>query len=269
MTFTEEFNTQTEEFDTGGGYPTAFGITFTPQVTGIALGVLGLVGAGYVLSTFFLPAWDEFQKIKADETTKQEMVAQQKSGQLGRKLIDAESKLKQAESRKAQVLSLYASPSDLRTFLLDISKFFVARNVKLESFLPQGDPVVVGDDSLGPAVKNKLKRQSFQVTFEGAFGDTHNLIRDLERLQPLILIKNLKTDLTEPNFDVTVVKDNGKATVVSDKNDGLKTSMTLDVLIPLTPEEIAALAPPPPPPGTTPEGQAAPAPGASPAPPPK
>jgi hypothetical protein len=88
----------------------------------------------------------------------------------------------------------------------------------------------------------------------------------LERLQPLILIKNLKTDLTEPNFDVTVVKDNGKATVVSDKNDGLKTSMTLDVLIPLTPEEIAALAPPPPPPGTTPEGQAAPAPGASPPP---
>jgi len=153
--------------------------------------------------------------------------------------------------------------------LLDISKFFVARNVKLESFLPQGDPVVVGDDSLGPAVKNKLKRQSFQVAFEGAFGDTHNLIRDLERLQPLILIKNLKTDLTEPNFDVTVVKDNGKATVVSDKNDGLKTSMTLDVLIPLTPEEIAALAPPPPPPGTTPEGQAAPAPGASPPPPPK
>ena len=235
----------------------------------LGLGILGLVGAGYVLSTFFLPAWDEFQKIKADETTKQEMVDKQKSGQLERKLVEAESKLKQAETRKEQVLSLYASPSDLRTLLLDINKFFVARNVKLESFLPQGDAVVVGDDSLGAAVKNKLKRQSFQVSLEGAFGDTHNLIRDLERLQPLILIKNLKTDLAQPNFDLTVVEDKDQTKVVPDKNDGLKTSMTLDVLIPLTPEEIAALAPPPPPPGTTPEGQASPAPGASPSPPPK
>jgi len=265
MTFVEEFNTQTEEFDTGGGYPTAFGITFTPQVTGIALGILGLVGAGYVLSTFFLPAWEEFQKIKADETTKQQMVDQQKAGQLDRKLVEAESKLKQAETHKAEVLSLYASPSDLRTLLLDISKFFVARNVKLESFLPQGEPIVVGDDSLGPAVKNKLKRQSFQVTLEGAFGDTHNLIRDLERLQPLILIKNLKTDLTEPNFDLTVIKENNQTKVVPDKNDGLKTSMTLEVLIPLTAQEIAALAPPPPPPGAEgaakpPEGQAPPPP---------
>ena len=135
MTFTEEFSTQAEEFDSGASYPTAFGITFTPQITGIALGVLGLVGAFYVLSTFFLPAWDEFQKLKADETTKQEQVNQQKSGQLDRKLIDAESRLKQSETRKAQVLALFADPNSLKTLLLDIHKFFVARNVKLESFL--------------------------------------------------------------------------------------------------------------------------------------
>ena len=267
MTFVEEFNTQGEEFDSGGGYPTAFGITFTPKITGICLGVLGLVGAGYVMSSFFLPAWDEYQKLKADETTKQEEVNQKKSGQLDKKLIDAEFRFKQAESRKAQVLALFANPNDLKTFLLDINKFFVARNVNLESFLPQGDAVLVADDSLGATAKNKLKRQSFQVAFSGAFGDTHNLIRDLERLQPLILIKNLKTDLTKPDFDLTVVKDKDKTKVVAGKNDGLKTSLTLDVLIALTPEEIAALAPPPPPPGTDPG--ASPAPGAPPSPPPK
>ncbi len=260
MTFVEEFNTQGEEFESGAGYPTAFGITFTPKITGIALGVVGLVGAGYVLFSFFLPAWDEYQKLKADETTKQQQVDQQKSGQLDRKLIDAEFRLKQTESRKAQVLALYANPNDLKTLLFDLNKLFKARNVTLESFLPQGDPVAVIDDSLGPTVKNKLKRQSFQVAFEGKFGDTHNLIRDLERLQPLIMIKNLKTDLTKPNFEVTVVKEKNQTKVISEKNDGLKTSMTLEVLIPLTPEEIAALTPPPPPPGTTPDGKAAPAP---------
>lgn len=259
MTFVEEFS-DGQEFEGGANYPTAFGITFTPKVTGIALGLLGLVGAGYVLSTFVLPAWSEVQKLKADEATKQQQVDQQKSGQLERKLVDAELRLKQAESRKADLLQLYASPNDLKTLLTDLNKLFKSRNVTLNSFLPQGDPTPIADGSLGPAVDNKLKRQTFQVELDGSFSDTHNLIRDLERLQPLIVMKNLKTDLVKPDFTAKVIATKDKAQLVPDKNDGLKTSLTLEVLIPLTPEEIAALAPPPPPPGAPPaEGQPAPA----------
>ncbi len=264
MTFVEEFS-DGQEFESGANYPTAFGITFTPKVTGIALGVLGVLGAGYILSTYFLPAWDEFQKLKADEATKQQQVDQQKSGQLERKLADAELRLRQAENRKADLLALYASPNDLKTLLTDLNRLFKARNVTLNSFLPQGDPTPITDGSLGPAVNNKLKRQTFQVALDGSFSDTHNLIRDLERLQPLIVMRNLKTDLAKPDFTGKVITAKDKAQVIPDKNDGLKTSLTLEVLVPLTPEEIAALAPPPPPPGAPPaEGQ--PAPGASPPP---
>ncbi|MGL5033341.1 MAG: PilN domain-containing protein, partial [Microcystaceae cyanobacterium] len=83
MTFTEDYTTTQifdTEFDANANYPTAFGITFTPQITGIGLGVLGLVGSFYVLFTFFLPAWDEFQKLKTDEAAKQQEVDTQKAG---------------------------------------------------------------------------------------------------------------------------------------------------------------------------------------------
>ena len=48
MTFSEEFNsteTDTDFEELGSSYPTAFGITFTPQIIGACLGVLGLVGS--------------------------------------------------------------------------------------------------------------------------------------------------------------------------------------------------------------------------------
>lgn len=263
MTFTEDYTTTTildSEFDENANYPTAFGITFTPRVTGISLGLLGIVGAFYILFSFFLPAWDEYQKLVTDETAKQQEVDTQKTSQLESRLAQAELKLKQTEDSKVQVLELFANSSDLQTLLLDLSKLFQSRKVSLLTFAPQGDPVPIGDDSLGPTVKNKLKRQTFLVTFKGSFGNTHNLIRDLERLQPLIVMKELKTDLAKPAFPITVIKKDKQVQVKAESNDILNTSMTLEVLLPLTPEEIAALAPPPPAPG------ASPAPGAPPAP---
>jgi type IV pilus assembly protein PilO len=263
MTYTEDYTTTTvldTEFDESANYPTAFGITFTPQVTGIALAVLGVAGAFYVLFNFFLPAWDEYQKLKTDEAAKQQEVDLQKASKLEQKIAEAELKLKQAEDRKQQVLALFASAGDLQTILLDVSKLFQSRNVKLTSFTPQGDPVIIGDESLGPGSQNKLKRQTFQVAFKGSFGNTHNLIRDLERLQPLILMRDFKTDLMKPDFPVVVVRSDNQVHVKAEPNDALSTSMLMDVLLPLSPEELAALAPPPPPPG------AAPAPGASPPP---
>ena len=67
--YSEEYSTTTiidEEFDASADYPTAFGITFTPQITGIALGVVGVVGMVYILISFFLPAWNDYQQLKSD-----------------------------------------------------------------------------------------------------------------------------------------------------------------------------------------------------------
>jgi hypothetical protein len=150
------------------------------------------------------------------------------------------------------VLGLFANSNDLQTLLLDLSQLFQARKVSLLTFSPQGDPVIVGDSSLGPTVNNKLKRQTFLVTFKGSFGNTHNLIRDLERLQPLIVMKDLKTDLVKPDFPIKVIKKDNQVQIKAEPNDTLSTSMTLEVILTLTPEEIAALAPPPPASGDSP-----------------
>lgn len=250
MTYTQDYSTTTiiDDFGSEANYPTAFGITFTPKVSGIALGLLGLFGAGYVFLTFFLPALGQFLTVKIEEEVKKAQIEEQKEATLQQRLQEAESKLKQAENRRATVLDLYANSNDLKTLLLDINALIQSRDLDFLNFLPQGDPVVIGDDSLGAGAKNKLKRQTYQLTLKGPFGNTHNFLRDLERLQPLILIKDLKADLVQTEIPVNLVQSGNGAELKPEINDTLNTSMTLDVLLPLTPEEIAALAPPPPPP---------------------
>jgi len=260
--YSEEYSSTTtiidEEFDASADYPTAFGITFTPQVSGIALGILGLVGMVYILLNFFLPAWNDYQKLKGDEAAKQAQIDQQSTGELARKMANAEVQLQQAERRKATILELYANSKDVETILYNFNNLFTARDVKLLSFVPDGDPVVIGDDTFGADVKNRLKRQTYKIAMAGGFGETHNLIRDIERLQPLILMKNLQSSLVKTEFPVNVVREGETVKIQPDGSDTLNTNMTLEVFLPLTPEEIAALAPPPPPPGQ--EGQAAPPP---------
>ena len=266
--YSEDYSSTTtiidEEFDAEGDYPTAFGVTFTPQVTGIALGIVGVLAMGYVIFTFLLPAFGEYQQIKADEAAKQAQIDQQSPEILLRKLTNAEIQLQEAQQRKATILELYANSEDLETILYNFNTLFNARDMKLLSFLPEGEPAVIADDSLGANAKNQLKRQTYKVSMAGSFNDTLALIRDMERLQPLILMKNLQTSLVNTEFPINVVRDGDTVKVQTDAADTLTTDLTLEVLMPLTPEEIAALAPPPPPPGAEgqppAEGEAPPAP---------
>ncbi len=249
MTFSNKSSFTTtiidEEFDDSADYPTAFGITFTPQVSGIALGLLGVVGMIYVLLNFFLPAWNDYQKLNQEKIAKQAQVDQESSRALANKFASAERQLKEAEQRKATVLQLYADSQDLQTILYNFNTLFTARDVKLLSFVPQGDPEVIGDDSLGAKVKNRLKRQNYQVSMVGDFPQTQNLIRDIERLQPLILMENMQTTVAQESIPVNVIRDGTKVEIQPETQAELNTTMTLQVYTPLTAEEIKALQPPP------------------------
>lgn len=76
--------------------------------------------------------------------------------------------MQQKEATKTANSRAFCSEKNLSTILLDISKIFKSRNVKLISFQPQVlEPVVVSDGSLGSAVNNKLKRQTLNVKIEG------------------------------------------------------------------------------------------------------
>jgi len=246
MTFTEEFeNLELEELDQ---YPTAFGITFTPRNSGIAAGVLGLLGSFYLLFNWVMPAYNTLQQLQNDAAGKQQQIDQQKSGLGPSEFQKIESQLQQKEATKQQILALFAQEKDLSTILLDISNIFKSRDVKLISFQPQGlEPVVVSDSSLGGAVNNKLKRQTFNVKIEGNYANSQEVIRDLERLQPLILLKNLNTQLEKEGSVVKVVSiGKNQATIVPQSDKPVTTTFLLDVIIPLNAEELAKLAPPPP-----------------------
>jgi hypothetical protein len=107
--------------------------------------------------------------------------------------------------------------------------------------------VVVSDGSLGSAVNNKLKRQTLNVKIEGNYANTQEVIRDLERLQPLILLNSLNTQMEKEGSAVQVVSTGkNKATIVPQGDKPVTTTFLLDVIIPLNAAELAKLAPPPP-----------------------
>lgn len=244
MTISEEFISEDEQgFEEESSYPVAFGITFTPQVTGIALAALGLVGAAYILMTFVMPAYDQYKTLKAEEQEKLDQVQLQQSGALDQKLLTREGDLIRTQDLKAQVLSLFSNERTLDTLLLDLSRFFAARNVTLLKFQPQGEVTIVNDNSLGASVNNMLKRQSIAVEMEGTFQQTQAVIRDLERLQPLLLVKNLNSQLSEESISVLVVNSGGSTQVIPQANEELTTNFIMDVILPLNPEEAAQFAP--------------------------
>ncbi len=260
MTFSEEFNateTDVDFDDLGSSYPTAFGITFTPQITGICLGILGLVGSIYVALNFVKPAYDNYAQLKTTEEEKLVQVEQQESGELSQKMLDAEQKLRQSESLRNQVLSLFSSEESLKTLLFDINQLVEKHQAELVSFKPNGTITVVTDGSLGAGVNGRLKRQQFDLTVKGDFGATQSLLRDLERLQPLLVIKGLKSSLVEDQFviDIVEVNQEGGQTVATGQG-ALETSFSIDAILPLSPEEVAKLTPEgETPEGATPEGQ--------------
>ncbi|MEA5510728.1 pilus assembly protein [Crocosphaera sp. UHCC 0190] len=244
MTFSEEFTPDEEQDfgEGGGGYPTAFGITFTPQVTGLGLGLLGVCASVYILLNLVMPAYENYSTLKIDEAEKQSKVDEQKSGKLEEKMLDADRKLRESEALRAQVLSLFSSENSLKTMLLDVNNLVEKHpGAKLVSFKPEGTLTVVNDGSLGQGVNNRLKRQRFTLTIEADFQATQTILQDLERLQPLLLIKGLSSQLSEEKSNV---KPGGGETIAQGQNQ-LKTSFSLDAILPLSQEELVDLAPKP------------------------
>ncbi|GCA78521.1 pilus assembly protein [Microcystis aeruginosa] len=246
MTFTEEFEKlKLEEFEE---YPVAFGITFTPRNSGIAAAMLGLLGSLYLLFNWVMPAYNTLQQLQTDAANKQQLVDQQKSRLEFSEFQKIEGQLQQKKAIKQKILSLFAKEKDLSTILLDVSNIFKSRDVKLVSFQPQGlEPVVISDGSLGSEVNKKLKRHTFNVKMEGNYAKTQEVIRDLERLRPLILLNSLNTQMEKEGSTVKVVSTgNNKATIERQGDQPVTTTFLLDVIIPLSAEELAKLAPPPP-----------------------
>lgn len=235
MTFAEEFIPEGEELEPE--YPQAFGITFTPTISGVGIAILGLGLAGYLAYQFVIPAVDTYNQIKTEVEEKEAKL--QDTEALDAKIEELEVEFAEAEERQELVLSLFGDEETIDTLLLDLNRFVETRRGQLVSYQPipvedkeKGN--IVSDGSLGSQVDGKLKRQSITLQMEGSFEETQSIIRSFELLQPLLIVKNLRSAWKEdPRID-----EQGDPL---DKRI-LTTSFRIDMLLPLNEEETAAQA---------------------------
>ena len=244
MTFSDDLNFANQDTDTQDSGLVVFGVTLTPTIIGGVVAVLGLLGAGYMLFNMAMPAWDTYQQLQTKRDQLQTEVTQKKTQaqQIGK----VEADLATSKQQQKQVLALFANEKSLDTLLLDTSRLIDSSNskafgnairAKLKRFVPVSEkPVLIEDGSFGAEVNNKLKRSIVNVDIEGDFEQTQSIMRNIERLQPLLLVKNYDSKLTPP--EMSDDKDNPVQIGIGK----LTTTFALEALMPLTSEESTNLA---------------------------
>ncbi len=277
--------------DFGPEYPVVFGVTFTPLVSGLLLG-LGLAALAGAL--WFYLGQAEFEKNQQLANTvaeKEQKLAQQDT--ILKNIAQAKVRLEAAKKQRQDVTTLFANESTLNTLLLDLNRQIDSRNAgvaqarasklascpaevrsnlakyeqdleskgfalaarsELKKFEPDATKTgIIADSSYGTAVNNKLKRQTANVEFSGNFAQTQDILRSIERLQPLLVLKGMEMvaakggnsgGATNQLFEF---RGNAIEFVAGCQPEPVITSkFQLEALLPLTPEEAAKAAATPP-----------------------
>lgn len=127
---------------------------------------------------------------------------------------------------------------------------------ELGQFNPEA-PVVVSDSSLGTELNNKIERHTITVTMRALYPQTLNILRNIERLEPLVIIRDFRQERAPLRGEVTEEDIRGLSRP-------LATVFTLDVLVPTVDPAVPPPPPPPPAEGAPADGSAPPADGAAP-----
>lgn len=266
------------EFENTPNYPTAFGITFTPTISGIVLGLLGLCGAGALLYYLVMPAWETNQTLSTSVQEKSQQLEQQ--GAIRKQIQDAKDQLAKAKQKRDQVYGLFANEKTLNTLLFDLNQLIernnagllAARNTKLngcpvyvrqafatpggaqefedrfgklvaeaklQRFKPnEAGAIVVNDGSLGAPIDNKLKRQTIDIEIRGNFNQTQSIFRTIERLQPLLLVRNLNVKVVDNKIaeGLYEIQPDGTIRYLTNcqPDNQITTTFQMDALMPLT-----------------------------------
>lgn len=235
MTFADDFAAEDQEL--AGDYPTAFGITFTPTIMGIAIAVAGIALAAYGYLNYVKPAQEKYTQASTKKQELQTQLAKIKTGDLQLKLAQLEADLAAKQTTKSRVLSMFTSERDLDTLLIDLDSFVSSNEASLIQYQPDSNISPVDDASLGAEVQGKLNRKGVSLTIEGTFNETKQIIQDLERLQPLLMIQSISSTVTEKPTAILI--DNNTEIVPKEQAE-LKTQIKLDAILPASPVELEA-----------------------------
>ncbi|WP_026795203.1 MULTISPECIES: hypothetical protein [Planktothrix] len=254
MTVANEF---IQDVEGEGGGPVIFGIALTPKIMGISAGVVGALLAGFLIYKLVLPTLTLGQTLREDIKTKQDEI--EKQDQRLRERDQAQKELAAAKIRRSTVTGLFADDASLETLLFDINEQINKINAgvidngklaKLTQFkpIPPAPPAkpedkdeIVNDSTLGSEVNGKLRRRRYEIEFTGSFDQTRQFLVALERLQPLLVVRSLKSQLGDQTSVIEGEYRQGKFVPSPNQPQRqLKSTFELQVLLPLSQKEVKA-----------------------------
>ncbi|NER00279.1 MAG: pilus assembly protein PilO [Cyanothece sp. SIO2G6] len=222
-------------------FPEVFGIQMSPITVGVLLGLLGVGGAVFAYLQLLSPRLAE-QTVLNDEVTTLEQQVQ--DPETARQAIDAaNARVQEAEQLQADVLALFADETTLETLLLDINGLIESANLGvaeeaedrlavLSRFDVNRDASgLIEDGSLGEAVNGRLNRLIYNLEMEGSYAQTQSILRGIERLQPLLVVNNFRTEV-QPVERLLALDGQGNLVQVESPQPRLRTSFQLDALAP-------------------------------------
>jgi type IV pilus assembly protein PilO len=223
-------------------YPSMFGITLSPMVIGAAVGLLGLGVSAYVYASYLQPQLAKNQELSAKLADTEGQIKQRQD--VTQKIAQATADRDKLKAQQEQIVGLFANDRKLDTLLLDLNKLVNIRQGQLQRFEPESSATVVKDGAFGAALDGKLKRKSVSIALEGNFEQVQSILRTIERLDQLLIVKDFRADVDKSGQKI-VIDHTGKIVSGPISEPKLKTTLKLQAIIPTTPEERAAAAPPP------------------------
>jgi type IV pilus assembly protein PilO len=230
-------------------YPSIFGITFSPIVTGSCLAAVGCAISAYLYTGFLQPQIAKNQELETKLSETQNQIEMRKDN--AAKIAAAEQNLDLANKQKQVVLSLFANNKKLDTLLLDLNKLINIRQGQLLQFTPvpvaagsgsSKNELIIKDGALGAALDNKLKVKSVNISLTGNFDQVQSILRTIERLDQLLLIKSLNATVPAQK-----IRTDSQGKMIPQPAPTIQTTFQIQALIPLTAAEQAVATPPPPP----------------------
>ena len=248
MVVANEWNPELEEQEEEGGGPKILGVSLKdPRFIGGAIGIVGLGIAGFLGYNQLKPAIEKSAELRAEIKAADVKIKEQKKQIKERP--KAEEERRKAEKQREDVTSLFASDKTMKTLLYDINKLIdqinagitdedqQAKMTKFQPVKPRDGNYIVNDNSLGPLVNGKLKRREFKVEFEGSYSQTRKFMIAIERMQTLLVVKNLRTRLQQTNQAIEVEWRQNRFVPVSQPESRLRTSFDMQALLALSEQE--------------------------------
>ena len=221
-----------------------------PRFIGGVIGILGLGISGLLGYTQLKPTIENNTKLQKEIEIARVKILKLKKQMEEQANVEAENKI--AEKQREDVTSLFATEKTIKTLLYDMNKLIEeinagitdeeqqAKMTEFQPVEPKNGNYIVNDNSLGTLVNGKLKRREFKVKFEGSYPQTRAFMIAIERMQTLLVMKNLRTKLEQGNQVIEVEWKQNKFVPVSKPESRLIISFDMHALLALSEQESLA-----------------------------